>query len=123
MNKQDVLDLLNQFDLQGNLNVIANYFIKEHIANLIIAILFLLSSIILYIIAFKKGNKHFITYNKTLGFKFDPMDDLTVLGWIAAGYIITTIVCVAFIIYSNIFWIIRWSIAPMAALLKMLTTV
>ena len=123
MNKQDVLDLLNQFDLQGNLNTIANYFVKEHIAHLIIAVLFLLSSIILYIVAFKKGNKHFITYDKTLGYKFDPMDDLTALGWITSGYIAIAFVCAAFIIYSNIFWIIRWSIAPMAALLEMLTTV
>lgn len=120
MNKQDVLDLLNQFDLHGNLNIIANYFVKEHIAHLIIAILFLLSSIILYIVAFKKGNKRFISYDKTLGYKFDPMDDLTVLGWITAGYIIIAAFCAMFIIYDNIFWIIRWSAAPMAALLEML---
>ena len=29
MSKQDILDLLNQIDLSGNLNMIANYFIKE----------------------------------------------------------------------------------------------
>ena len=123
MSKQDVLDLLNQFDLQGNLNVIANYFVKEHVAHLIVAILFLLSSIILYIVAFKKGNKHFITYDKTLGYKFDPMDDLTALGWITIGYILTVLIAASFVIYSNIFWIIRWSVAPVAALLEMLTAV
>lgn len=123
MNKQDVLDLLNQFDLQGNLNAIANYFVKEHIAHLIIAILFLFSSIILYIVAFKKGNKRFITYNKTLGYKFDPMDDLTALGWVTIGYILSAFVASSVYIYSNIFWIIRWSVAPVAALLEMLTAV
>lgn len=121
MNKQDILDLLNQIDLSGNLNMIANYFIKEYVVHSIITILFLVSAIILYIVAFKKGNKRFITYDKTLGYKFDPMDDLTALGWIAAGYIIIVVICTACILGSNIFCIVRWSVAPMAALLKMLT--
>lgn len=121
MNKQEILDLLNQIDLSGNLNMIANYFIKEYVVHSIITVLFLISAIILYIVAFKKGNKRFITYDKKLGYKFDPMDDLTALGWIAAGYIIVTVVCTACILGSNIFCIVRWSVAPMAALLKMLT--
>ena len=121
MSKQDILDLLNQIDLSGNLNMIANYFIKEYVVHSIITVLFLTSAIILYIIAFKKGNKRFITYNKTLGYKFDPMDDLTALGWIAAGYIIIVVICTACILGSNIFCIVRWSVTPMAALLKMLT--
>lgn len=123
MSKQDILDLLNQIDLSGNLNMIANYFIKEYVAYSIIAILFLISAIVLYIVAFKKGNKRFITYDKTLGYKFDPLDDLPPLGWIAASYIVLTVICAIWVLGSNIFWIIRWSIAPMAALLEMLTTV
>lgn len=113
MNKQDILDLLDHLDLQSNLNIIANYFVKEYTARLIIALLFVLGAIALYIIVFKKGNKHFVNYNSE--------DNLTPLGWIALIYMAVGFICGLFVIYSSIFWIVRWSVSPMAALLEMFT--
>lgn len=112
MNKQDIMELVEQLKLEENLNVIAEGFKTQawtHIA--INAFFLIISFILIYILwrAYKKNTDFVHTFEDNLGIAIIYMCGMILFG-----------ACSIFGLISNISSLVLWSVSPLAALIKMI---
>lgn len=112
MNKQDIMELIEQLKLKENLDVIANGFKAQLWTNIVISSLFLVISLIL-------AYKLYSSYKKETDF-VDTFEDSPA---IAITYICSMILFGGggiLGLISNIPSLILWDTSPLAALIKLI---